>query len=81
LCRQREERVGQRVISSGGPEEEEEEEEEEVKELFFFFPVCGCFCLWIRFLVAPFSEKRTTEQNRRWKKWRIPEDESVQEKT
>jgi hypothetical protein len=32
-------------------------------------------------LVAPFSEKRTTEQNRRWKKWRIPEDESVQEKT
>jgi hypothetical protein len=23
-------------------------------------------------LVAPFSEKRTTEQNRRWKKWRIP---------
>ncbi len=82
-CRQREERVGQRLISSGGPEEEEEEE---VKELLFFSPppffcVCGCFCLWIRFLVAPFSEKRTTEQNRRWKKWRIPEDESVQEKT
>jgi hypothetical protein len=49
LCRQREERVGQRVISSGGPEEEEEEEE--VKEIFFLFffpvwlfsyPVFGC---------------------------------------
>ncbi len=48
MCRHREERVGQRVISSGSPEEEEEEE---VKELFFFpgvwlflslDPVFGC---------------------------------------